>query len=74
MAARDRWEETIRCPGCSAEETVKVSEDDHSWQRDPGFRFDESPQAFTVLETSFYPSQNRLRCSGCEREFRLREK
>lgn len=71
MAARDRGHKTIRCPACSSEETVNVSEDDHPWQRDPGFRFDDEPSKFRVLQTSFYPRENRIRCLSCGEEFWL---
>lgn len=62
MAARDRYTIEITCPKCRKNGVAKVSEDDHSYMKDPGFAVDELPDGFRVTTASHWRKDTRLAC------------
>jgi hypothetical protein len=50
--------------------TQRVSQDEHPNMRDPDFRVDEYPQAFSEEEPSVYRHETKVRC-GCGQVFYL---
>jgi hypothetical protein len=70
MAARDRSTLDIKCPACGRSGVAKVSEDDHPYQRDPGFRVDEMPVGFAEAFASHYRHETQVRCD-CGKVFKL---
>jgi len=70
MAARDRFTVCVTCPKCRATGLAEVSEDDHPYIRDPGFRVDELPPGFTVTKVSNYRHETVIRCK-CGTDFNL---
>jgi hypothetical protein len=70
MAARDRFVLDILCPSCGRGGEARVSEDDHPYMRDPGFRVDEYPEGFSEVSRSVYRHETKVRCK-CGQEFFL---
>jgi hypothetical protein len=70
MAARDRYTWSLKCPGCGHSGKAEVSEDDHPYMRDPGFRVDELPSGFKVIAASFWRHETIIGCQ-CGTRFPL---
>jgi hypothetical protein len=71
MAARDRFELTLRCPKCGATGEAKVSEDDYPFMRSPHFRVDEAPEGFDIVKTANVRAQTEAIHIGCGVRFHL---
>jgi hypothetical protein len=65
MAARNRFELDILCPGCGTTGKARVSENDN-----PGFHVDEYPQGFSEISPSVHRQETKVRCA-CGQEFYL---
>lgn len=62
MAARDRYTFDVICPVCGHAGEANVSEDDHPYLRDPGFRVDRLPEGFAVVKATNWRAETQVRC------------
>lgn len=64
MAARDRWEVTVKCPKCGRTGTVDVSEDDHPWMRGDTRRIDAVSEGVSA-DLEGHPGTVVATCTSC---------
>lgn len=65
MAARDRWSWSVKCDDCGTSGTVKVSEDDHPYMKDPDFQVDSVSVGFAVAKRGRSAVDTKIMCTGC---------
>jgi RecJ-like exonuclease len=71
MAARDRFEITVKCPKCGVSGTAQVSEDDYPFMRSPGFAVDGLPSGFVETKYAERRQETEVMCTKCKVPFYL---
>lgn len=63
MAARDRYESKILCPGCSQAGALSISEDDHPYMKNPHREVDSIDGEFSASVTDGI--KIKIKCNLC---------